>query len=194
LNKYVSSQIQTSCLYLYSILKANMLKKGIILCFLALSTVLYSCDEGDGGPIGQDSKYKPILLDTISLFKSISFGPLKDINNPGKVYVDNVDLFVVEQYAGVHFFDNTNPSNPIQTGFLSVPGCLDMSVSGNVMYLNNAQDMVAIDISNPKNPVVTRRIRNAYAKPGTPDGAELTNVYAKIPDNTVIVGWERIPI
>jgi len=161
---------------------------GLLLILFCLS----GCGEDSGSPNDLYSAYKPILMDTNSLFRSINFKPGRDVNNRGRVYVDAHNLYVVEYDLGVHFYDNANPSSPVQTGFLNVPGITDMQVVNQTMYVNNAVDMVAINITNPANPVPGKRVRNVFPEPNTPDGLEIVQSYAQIPKNAVIVGWEKL--
>jgi len=166
-----------------------------IIGFLFFGLALWSCgSEDDGGPGYeiQYSSYKPVLMDTNELFKSISFGGSRQINSKGKLIIDGNNLFVIEIDNGVHFYDNTNPSNPVETGFLTVPGCRDINLVKNVLYVSNSVDLVVIDISNPKNPVVGKRSRKVFTVSGSPDRLYIAPPYNKIPANTVIVGWKKV--
>lgn len=167
------------------------MRKIKIIGFLFFASLFASCGgDGDEGMGETYSKYKPVLMDTSSFYKSVNFGPAREINSKGTIYADGTNMFVVEHDLGVHFLDNTNPANPIETGFLNVIGCRDLSIVKNTMYVNHEVDMLAIDITNPKNPVVVKRIRNIFPMSPTPDGYPLPTAYSKIPANCVIVGWK----
>jgi len=165
-----------------------------IIGFLFFGFTLSGCFGGeDDGFEPKELKYsnaRPLLMDTNALFKSINFGPAKTIQTRGPVYVNGNNLFIIDPFLGIHFYNNSDPTHPVEIGFLNVPGCTDLSVMGNNLYVNNAVDMVLIDISNPFIPVVGKRFRNVFPQPSTPDGYPLLSQNSAFPANTVIVGWQ----
>jgi hypothetical protein len=140
------------------------------------------------------SAYKPILMDRNTLVQSIAFEPGKDLNIPGKIYIYGNYLFVSEYYKGVHIYDNTDPQDPKNIGFIRIPGCLDIAVKDNTLYADNSTDLVAIDLSDPKNPKVAKRVEKVLPEPTPPDGLSLDAPYtaAQRPANTVVVDWVKI--
>ncbi len=137
--------------------------------------------------------YRPILMTRSTLESSVALlkEPVKLVD-PGKIYIRDNYLFINEKYKGIHIIDNTDSSNPVKAGFLRIPGCIDMAVKGNILYADNAVDLIAIDVSNPEDITVTKRIKNVFpeltppGQPWIPWNYEAGNR----PENTVIVGWE----
>ncbi|WP_420149807.1 LVIVD repeat-containing protein [Spirosoma sp.] len=94
-------------------------------------------------------KYTPIQLTLSDLRQAVSSGTPKTLVEPGKLYVKDQYLFIVEVKKGIHVFDNSNPSNPKAISFLSIPGNVDMAVRDNILFADSYIDLVALDISNP---------------------------------------------
>lgn len=85
------------------------------------------------------------------LRQSVKSSSATDLKDVGKIYYKAPYIFVSEVNKGIHVIDNTNPSSPQNVAFIQVPGNLDIAVKDNVLYADNFIDLVAIDISDPKN-------------------------------------------
>jgi hypothetical protein len=81
---------------------------------------------------------------------------------PGKIYYKDNYLFINEIMKGVHVYNNTNPAAPQYVGFITIPGNVDMVVTGNTMYADSYIDLVGIDITNPVNPREVARLKNVF--------------------------------
>ncbi len=130
------------------------------------------------------SYYVPFYMDRNDLRESVSYLPGKrDMQDPGKIWVRGSEIFIVERYKGVHIIDNSVQTAPKQTGFIIAPGCMDVAIKGNILYLDNAIDLVAFDLVSHE---VTGRIKNFFPEPLSPDGS---GRYYSTPKNMVRVGW-----
>ncbi|RAJ92471.1 LVIVD repeat-containing protein [Larkinella arboricola] len=112
--------------------------------------------------------------------------PLK---NPGKIYIKGGYLFINEQGRGVHIIDNSNPAKPQKISFVSVPGNIDMAVKDQVLYVDNSVDLVALDIADPRQVTVLKRIKDAYPYPSYPSQRGVPFECAD-PEKGVVVRWE----
>ena len=138
------------------------------------------------------SNFQPILMERDELERSITFTDPQPLVNAGKIYIKDHLLFINELYKGVHVYDNSNPSNPIALGFITVPGNVDISVDGNIMYADNAVDLVAFSFNSNGIQVLDRN-RDVFPELSPPDlpgyiPFEFTK--EERPENTVIVRWE----
>jgi hypothetical protein len=158
---------------------------------LATTLVFGGCPYYDW----EDYEYQaivPKLMAKEDLRSSIKFGPARDLSKPGKIYTKGTLLFVNEKYEGVHVINNADPSNPVKLGFIEVPGCIDIAMKDNTLYVDNATDLVAINISDPNNVTITERLPGIFP--------ELSNVSAYSSslnfDRTkfVIIGWKDTTI
>ncbi len=159
--------------------------------FFFLLLLLYSCRREPR----DYTKFTPVLLKRESLESSVTFHAPEKITEPAKIYYKDNFIFISERFKGVHVIDNTDPKNPVNTGYISVPGCIDMAIHGNTLYADNAVDLVAVDLNSvgSSSLKVTKRIKEVFPELNPPDGKELPEKYAKEnrPENTVLVAWKQ---
>lgn len=165
-----------------------MRKKARNLVLLLLLPLLCSC-PGYVDP-RPESEYSPILMSRDQLETSILKKEPRTISNPGKIYRYGNYILINEQYKGVHVINNTDPKVPVNIGFIQVPGCVDMAVKSNVLYVDNAVDLVAIDISDFNDIKVAKRLRNTIPALLPPDNMGAWFDMAGAPADAIIVDWE----
>lgn len=157
----------------------------IILATLALMTATSLKSFSPPDP-GSYYNYSPIFMTRTELEKSVKYaGESREIKDPAKIYVRGTQLFVSERYKGVHIIDFSNPKDMRQTGFIVAPGCIDIAVKDNILYLDNAVDLVAFDLDSKQ---VTDRLRELLPEPPSPDGDTYGN-YNR-PNGLIVVGWK----
>lgn len=116
--------------------------------------------------------------------------PPQDLEEPGKIYVINDYLLVVDPLKGVHVFDNRDPKNPANVGFIQIMGSNDVAVRDNILYADQAQDLVAIDISQPENIKLASRVRNVFPL-GLPYPRDYWGPFeCADPSKGFVIGWE----
>lgn len=162
-----------------------MRQRSHYLMYLFLVLLLTSCEEPE--PV---SAYQPILMSRAQLETSIAVKEPRNISNPGKIYTYGSYILINELYKGVHVINNQNPESPVSIGFIQVPGNVDFAVKNNVIYVDNAVDLVAIDINNVRDPQITNRTRNAFPPLTPPDNLRVGTDMAGAPEDAVIIGWE----
>ena len=59
------------------------------------------------------------------------------LKRPGKIYLYQNYLLVVEKYLGIHIFDNTDKQNPMRITFLPIKGATELSIQGSYLYTNS---------------------------------------------------------
>jgi hypothetical protein len=94
--------------------------------------------------------------------KDLTVEPARELKKPGKIYFYNDYVFINEQREGIHVIDNADPSNPKQVAFIGIPGNIDMAAQGGVLYADNYINLLAIDITNPANPVQLGRAEGVF--------------------------------
>lgn len=137
-----------------------------------------------------ESVYSPILMSRQQLETSVKAVEPRTVSNPGKIYSYGDYILINEQYKGVHIINNQNPEAPINIGFIQVPGCIDMAVKDQVLYVDNAVDLVAIKLNDVMQAQVTKRVRNALPALLPPDNLWVSYSMAGAPEDAVVVGWE----
>ncbi len=131
------------------------------------------------------STYYPVFMTRAELDGSVKYvADSRPIVTPGKIWAAGNLIFVVDNFRGVHVFDNTDPRNPRAVGYIVAPGCVDIAVRGDIVYLDNAVDLVALDLSTG---TVADRIRNFFPeRTESPDGRVFCG---ERPAGMILVGW-----
>ncbi len=153
---------------------------------------IVSCTEIDTTYPDQIEGYKPIYISKENLHKIYSDTP-QPLINPGKIYVWNKYIFINEKSKGIHVIDNSNPTSPKKISFINIPGNIDIAVKSNVLYADNVSDLVALDISNINNIVLTKRIENLYSKRLQMFPDNITNIYFECVDTNqgYVINWVK---
>lgn len=136
--------------------------------------------------------YRPVLMSRSNLEKSIKYVGPRDLINPGKIYLKGHLFFIVEKYKGIHVIDNSNPEKPVKTGFIQIPGCMDLAIKGASIYADNAVDLVTISFENLDEVVITGRVKDAFPELTPPGWDYVPTTYNSNnrPEGTIIVAWE----
>ena len=131
----------------------------------------------------------PVYLTYEELRSAIKFDSPQDITKPGRIYFKGDTLFIVETYAGVHVVKVNNPASPEKVGFITIPGCTDLSIRNSILIANSFVDLVAVDISDLSNIRETARAQNAfrYAIPETGNDHPYDNIDES---KGVVIEWE----
>ncbi|MDA3883519.1 MAG: hypothetical protein PF481_09560 [Bacteroidales bacterium] len=138
------------------------------------------------------SSYVPIIVERTTLENSIASLDTVSVQNPGKIFVYENNLFIVEQYYGVHVFDNSNPASPVKRGFIRILGCTDIAVKGPIMYASSAVDLVTLNIGNISNVTELSREKNVLSEIVSPYGTIPAKYSLKNrPSGTIIVAWKK---
>lgn len=146
-------------------------------------TVLLNTSSVNYGYYGN---YNPVFMERSELEKSVFFeSESRELTNPGKIYCKDQYLFINEKYKGIHVIDNSTPSVPKQIGFIVAPGCIDLAIKGQILYLDNAVDLVAFDLATQ---TVTERIANVFPEPLSPENYTYDG---HRPGNLILVGWNK---
>ena len=154
---------------------------------LLLATAVMLCS--DFYPV---SGYIPVLMDRAEMERAVNLEPPRPMTDPGKIYYKNPFLFIVEKHKGVHIIDNSNPANPEKIGFIHIDGVRDIAIKNNVMYADNAVDLIAVQLNTSYTSIsVTKRLKNYFPEMASPDGMDFpSHIYKNRPANSIIVAWK----
>lgn len=108
----------------------------------------------------------PVYLQPGEKSKIESSAP-RSIGETGKIYLHHNLIFVNEPEKGVHIFDNTDPRTPVPLSFVAVPGNHDLlvreDVGGTLLYADNYNDLVVLDIGNPREISVRKQLKDVFS-------------------------------
>lgn len=102
------------------------------------------------------------IYDSTNSSKIIKATAPRPIVRGGRIYIKDSILYQVEQGRGIHAINVAKKDAPVKIGFLEVVGAQEMAIIGNVLYTNNLNDLVAINIADISAPKVADRISGAF--------------------------------
>jgi len=164
-----------------------------LILLLFTMTMLQSCcwygdcnGNDDISPPFPESEYEPVYMERSLFESSVVLSSAKPVVNAGKIYVIEPYLFINEKNEGFHVFNNENPSSPSPIYFIESPGATDLAIRENVLYINQATDLIAVQVDLSTGGLnVSKRIKNTFPEMLSPDGFYPID----IPQNNVVVNW-----
>lgn len=138
-------------------------------------------------------EYTPVFMKRSEMEKSVKLEAAQPLLQTGKIYLYGSYILVNEKYKGIHIIDNSNPAAPVNKAFLRLEGCIDMAVKGNVLYADNAVDLVAIKTNDDFSAMeVTKRILNIFPETEAPDGYWTKySINQFRPKDGILVAWKK---
>lgn len=106
--------------------------------------------------------YEPVYTSLEDLRSSVGIENPRDVNQSGKIFYINKHLLINEPNEGIHIIDNSDPKNPKNIGFLTIPGNFDMAAVDGYLYADSYIDVVVFDISNITAPKEVKRLKNIF--------------------------------
>ncbi len=132
--------------------------------------------------------YRPIYAQSDEVL--IKIQPSKPITEAGKIYSYGNLLLVNRPQEGVHVINNSNPANPINLFFLTIPGNDNILVKDNLLYADSYSDLVVLEVVTDTVKEVNR-IKNIIESLSDelPPGNDVYFDCVK-PELGVVVAWE----
>lgn len=165
------------------------MKKIILFLFLSISTLVLNgcfgyCDDCSQNI--QTDPYKAVILERSVFESSVKTLSNQNIIKSGKIYIKDNLMFVNDVNKGFHVYNYSNPQNPIKIGFIQILGATDLSIRNNVIYINQAVDLVTLTYNPTNNSiVVNHRNKNVFPQKNSPNG---TFPYVTV--NQIVVDWK----
>lgn len=162
----------------------------LVVCACCLTILLQNCGPDPNPPafpVGTVDGYRPIYASPSE--SDIAFKQARPLQTPGKIHIVSNYLLINEKFKGIHVFDNSDPTNPVQLGFLEMIGNTEVFVKNNVLYADHLADLVAVDVSDWQNPTVLSRTKQQTWMQRIPPG---TQSYFECVDASkgIVIGWE----
>ncbi|OQP63543.1 hypothetical protein A3860_24700 [Niastella vici] len=163
-------------------MKPKLIATGIGLCFC-----LYGCFP-DRRYADTDT-YVPVYMSPADK-SNIFLANARTTEKSGKIYAFGNTIFQNDLNKGIHIIDNTNHADPKKIAFLNIPYNTEFAVKGNYIYANNVNDLVVIDIRDLNNPVVVKRIENAFPYINQEYPPQSGYFVCPDPAKGIVVDWE----
>jgi hypothetical protein len=140
-------------------IKALLLFSGVL---VALSTLIFS---GCNDKVEITQKYtmmEPVFLTPEEIRSSFEITVPQQVTSTGKIYLYQNYIFLNEPGEGIHIIDNSDKESPKTISFINIPGNYEMAARGNRIFADSYLDLVVIDITDPTNVKLTKRIENIF--------------------------------
>ena len=159
----------------------------IITLIMFFSIMFSSCEDNT---LKEYKGYAPVYLSYKDLRASVTEEQNVDLKNPGKIYFKDNYIFIVEELKGIHIYDNSNPSSPVKKSFIKLPGVVDISITGNIMYADSYIDLVVLNVENVDNIREVGRLKDLlpYTVPAVSNNNFPLGFVDK--DKGIVVDWE----
>lgn len=167
----------------------NLKTTGVHLLATALFLFTGSCSDKVKDTITYTANV-PVYISRDEFIKTIKAGSMQELEKPGKIYLRGNFIFINELYKGIHVIDNSNPTDPKNVSFISIPGNVDIAAKGNTLYVDSFTDLVSIDITDPTKAVEVSRVADAF--PNVMPPTDNNYPIAKLDDKKgIVVGWKQ---
>lgn len=158
------------------------------LLLFSVVVMLFATSFSPREPYFDDDCSVPVFMKREDLEKSVRYETSgRALKYPGKIYYKDHYIYVNELYKGVHVINNSDPRNPVNEGFITVPGCLDMAIKENTLLVDNSVDLVAFDLGAL---IETSRVRNVLPEPVAPSRYHCGPSIHNRPEGYILVAWE----
>jgi len=137
--------------------------------------------------------YLPVYMDRTEMEQAVKIETAQPLHATGKIYLYGQYILVNEKYRGIHVIDNSNPEAPQKVAFLHIDGCIDMAMKNNVLYADNAIDLIALKTTDNFSTIqVTERLKGIFPETESPDGYWSTYTVNQFrPKNGILVAWKK---
>lgn len=91
----------------------------------------------------------------------------------------------------MHLIDISNRNQPRKISFLRVPFSTEISVKNQYLYINNFNDLLVFNITNPQNPILVKRLNNVFPYHNS-EYPPATNAFFECVDHSkgIVVDWK----
>jgi hypothetical protein len=158
-----------------------------IIAIFTVAAILFSSCE--------DSTYReytgnaPVYMSYENLRSSVKTQQNVDLKDPGKIYYKDNYIFIVEELKGIHVYDNTDPASPVKKVFVNLPGVIDISISGFILYADSYIDLVILDVQNIDNIHEVARVKGVLPYTVPPADNDYPKAYVD-EEKGVVIEWE----
>lgn len=169
------------------------IKRQWVLILPLFAIIMSGCPFPPTDDMEPETIYTPLFMSRAQLEVSIKSQSVRTLENPGKMLLYQNYIFLNEKYEGIHVIDNSDPLFPQKITFISVPGCIDMTIRSNKLIVDNAVDLVVINIENIQEITEMTRQKDIFPEMNPPDLGRIPDKYTKEnrAEGLIIVGWEK---
>lgn len=142
-------------------LKVVSISTGVLVAAIVMLLLLSGCGDTCKTTTTYIT-YSPTYGSMTDLRGEVEILPPQARESQGKIYIYGQYLLLGEPGKGIHVFNNTDESNPINLSFINIPGNHDMAARNGKLYADSYIDLLIFDITNPNNITLVNRLENVF--------------------------------
>jgi hypothetical protein len=121
------------------------------------------CARFEGGTCVEYKRpASPVYMSYQRLREAVQVEAARPPDRLGRVYIYENYVLLNEQNEGIHIFDNTDPTQPINLGFIRIPGNTELAIRDSYLFANSYVDLITLDMNDPTNIQVVNRQENLF--------------------------------
>ncbi len=93
---------------------------------------------------------RPVYMSYQQLRASFAVEAARPPDQLGRIYLYREFIFLNERNQGLHVIDNTDPSAPVNIGFLRIPGNTEVAIRDGYLYADSYVDLITLDLNDPQ--------------------------------------------
>lgn len=168
--------------------------KKLILLTLLIPFLLSSCDD-QRVQVMEWVEYEPVYMSYEEFYDTVGMEPARELEEPGKIYFYDQMLFVNEVNKGIHIIDNSDPSAPVNLGFINIPSNKDIAVKGDLLYADSYADLLVFDIGDIQQPELVSRVEGVFEEYVEFITLRRGFPYRSVdPSQGIVVDWEEVEV
>jgi len=157
--------------------------------FAAGILLFASCKNKNDSP-AEIIGYAPVYQ-TDSDIETIRSTDPQPILAGGKIYIKDHILYQVETTKGIHVLNIQNPAKPEKVAFIQIAGAQELSIKGDMLYSNNFNDLVVINIADVQHVTLVKRVPEVFHIINTSTPPERGYFECIDQAKGPVVGWEK---
>jgi len=108
------------------------------------------------------SAARPVYLSYEELRSAVAVEAERTVRDIGRIYLFGNYFFLNDRNSGVHIFNNTDPTSPLNEGYINIPGNTELAIRDGFLYADSYVDLVTLDINNMSDIKVSSRIEDIF--------------------------------
>ena len=127
--------------------------------------------------------FKPVYKTKDEVLAQVKTTGAQPINTTGKLFIRDHYVFLNEPDKGVHIIDFSNPADPVNLSFASIPGNNEIAVRDHYLYADCYTSLIILDIADPLNIKKVNILENVFPEKGI--------ISVPTDASKFLVSWER---
>ncbi len=106
------------------------------------------------------------------IIESARLQAARQLEDPGSFVLLNNTMYVNEKDKGIHVIDYSNPGNPVNKGFIPIPGNRGVSLKENYLYADCYMDLFVFSVRSSDDIHFEKTISNVFPNRELPANAD----------------------